>query len=1124
MNKMKKLGLIVLFAAVFAVVPVNKTYATKNGLYKKAILNSAYDCYNSSNLVSSVNVDDYDTFAKSILKAKKKSSTNIFLPSKVGNTIDDTSGGVPKVGCYEIFLGDKTGVGTYGGSMKGVFEAYGKTAVVNGSTSKTEIVNFVKNIGYTEASGTSTTNNKKYCVDITTGTGREGDSWSKVGNICWNEVDLKNGFDSPIELAYAAKSSDSKKIWMGGLGQLVAHDDKYGDCSFAQTAVPNKNGKYDVSSVEAFKNYDAIQCVISNVRDGGDVVFKGSYNEKSDSTQLSNEYSVKETEKRRGTFSSAYKVFAKYLSGAERSKFSDNEKYELYGYYLADVYKTTQSDRAEQCQKNKPSSAVETSGGSTKYWIKTTDGWCTVSVDSNYANLKVSGFSEGGSGYVLDKAMTFKDVIEAMFKLSPDDDVLMGPDGTTSSKSDEEGEKAESDPCYTASGALGWFVCPVIKAASDALSSIYGKYIEPLLQTNSGILSSLAVDGNNGVYGAWSLFRNIANIVFIIMFLVVIFSQLTGVGIDNYGIKRALPRLIVTAVLVNFSFLICQLAVDLSNIFGAGLKDLLIGLANDQVKNVVVSGGVKGGSAGGTFTTVGGAIEVIILAITSGAVATVLTGMLWVLPLLLTILSGLVAVFFGFVILGVRQAAILLLVVTSPIAFVLYILPNTNKLFQKWSKLFINLLLVYPAVGLLIGGFYFAARIILLVDSGSFIFQLVGLLLLCAPYFFIIPLVSGSLKAINGIGDKIRGFGQKATDKGIKAVKGSDAYKTHQQLQATKGTSWRNKIANTKFGKRTGFRRQLARQNQAWEETQQKDRVAGAYLDRIADEWQPNSVLNGRVSEALDGKGDFDIAMERAASQDMKGTADYISSMLSDASFNIEEKDADGKYTANALSNQAKLAKIQSYMSNNDKFAQQLKRRDKTAFEFANSRGMNKAGEYKNINDAAFGSDQTMDDRMTQNTTALKRDTVDGKFTSQMANAMVSENAPPAVKTGIASDAGKRPVLEQVAAMNPSNDVRDMEGNKVEHKDAKTTKAEFSSQMAGKKALKFANGGNIAGQSGVLNGYEKSGFNATEAYTNNKGEIYLKNANGEYWDAKNGKVLGNMDATVGNAGWTKINM
>ena len=70
------------------------------------------------------------------------------------------------------------------------------------------------------------------------------------------------------------------------------------------------------------------------------------------------------------------------------------------------------------------------------------------------------------------------------------------------------------------------------------------------------------------------------NAVFAVIFLWVIFSQISNVGVSNYGIKKILPRLIIGALLVNLSFYLCQIAVDLSNILGFSLKEALEGAAS----------------------------------------------------------------------------------------------------------------------------------------------------------------------------------------------------------------------------------------------------------------------------------------------------------------------------------------------------------------------------------------------------------------------------------------------------------------------------------------------------------------------------------------------------------------
>ena len=79
--------------------------------------------------------------------------------------------------------------------------------------------------------------------------------------------------------------------------------------------------------------------------------------------------------------------------------------------------------------------------------------------------------------------------------------------------------------------------------------------------------------------------RNIANIIFIIAFIFVIYSQLTSMGISNYGIKRMLPKIIVAAILINLSYYICAVLVDTSNIIGAQLQNLLVNIRKEMISS-----------------------------------------------------------------------------------------------------------------------------------------------------------------------------------------------------------------------------------------------------------------------------------------------------------------------------------------------------------------------------------------------------------------------------------------------------------------------------------------------------------------------------------------------------------
>ena len=200
-----------------------------------------------------------------------------------------------------------------------------------------------------------------------------------------------------------------------------------------------------------------------------------------------------------------------------------------------------------------------------------------------------------------------------------------------------------------------------------------------------------------GAKQAWSFFRDIANVIFVLLFLWVIFSQVSSIGISNYGIKKILPKLIVGAILVNLSFYICQLAVDLSNILGFTLKEALEGAVS----------GVGGSSSNSAILSGFGTVVAGILVLTG----TVLFAALAVsIP---TLLSLMLVLLVALVILIVRQAAIVLLISIAPLAFAAWLLPNTESLFKKWVSMFRGLLMVFPIISLLYGAGKLAGAILM---------------------------------------------------------------------------------------------------------------------------------------------------------------------------------------------------------------------------------------------------------------------------------------------------------------------------------------------------------------------------------------------------------------------------
>lgn len=226
------------------------------------------------------------------------------------------------------------------------------------------------------------------------------------------------------------------------------------------------------------------------------------------------------------------------------------------------------------------------------------------------------------------------------------------------------------------SGSLSWILCPLTELFINSTNFIETYLIVPYLT-----VSPLTTDAANPVFRLWKTVRNIANIAFIIAFFFVIFSQATSFGLSNYGIKRMLPRLVWVAILANLSYYLVAFLIDIFNIFGAGVAQLVMG--------VLQSGGAGStGTSSSAFWQIGLGLGIL----TVGAAM----GWLWSLVGAIFLII-LVAV----IVLVLRQMLIILLVIISPLLAIAELLPNTEQYASKgWNWLF-KLLMMYPLIVLL---------------------------------------------------------------------------------------------------------------------------------------------------------------------------------------------------------------------------------------------------------------------------------------------------------------------------------------------------------------------------------------------------------------------------------------
>ena len=303
---------------------------------------------------------------------------------------------------------------------------------------------------------------------------------------------------------------------------------------------------------------------------------------------------------------------------------------------------------------------------------------------------------------------------------------------------DEEGKPE----CGEKIEGLGYLICPILEHATHFSDSMWGLF-EGLLTVDP-----LTNDTDNSIYKTWTTLRDLANVILAIIFIVVIMSQISNVGISNYGIKKILPRLIIAAIAIIVSYFLMQILVDIANIAGKSFDDFLSSQASMDYTNVsgwekvmediVVSGGLA-------LATIGGAAIGIA---TVGAPAALLFILLLIIPAILGLLAGVFALMF-------RSSVIPVLAIVSPIAIAAWVLPNTQKLFDKWKDMFSGLLFLYPLASIYYGCLKFMAITVFLSGSSSTGQRLMALLTLAVGIFAvaIFAVKSNSImgRMVNGI-------------------------------------------------------------------------------------------------------------------------------------------------------------------------------------------------------------------------------------------------------------------------------------------------------------------------------------------------------------------------------------
>jgi hypothetical protein len=179
----------------------------------------------------------------------------------------------------------------------------------------------------------------------------------------------------------------------------------------------------------------------------------------------------------------------------------------------------------------------------------------------------------------------------------------------------------------------------------------------------------------------WFLVRDVANMFFVVLLLVISFG--TILGVEQYEWKKTLGKLVFAAIFINFSNTIAQLIIDVAQVFTITFVNAISATAGGNIITMFnidtvykITGAEELGIGGNIrLETFGASVAVflmaLLMAVTIGAYALVMVA---------------------------RMVVLWVLIIVSPLAYIFQVIPQTQKYAQEWWSQFINHVIVAPVM------------------------------------------------------------------------------------------------------------------------------------------------------------------------------------------------------------------------------------------------------------------------------------------------------------------------------------------------------------------------------------------------------------------------------------------
>ena len=344
-----------------------------------------------------------------------------------------------------------------------------------------------------------------------------------------------------------------------------------------------------------------------------------------------------------------------------------------------------------------------------------------------------------------------------------------------------------SNPWDSLAGLIGNLLISLTSTLLALSGSLFDLLIEHTIVKFAGTLTDTGLMTN--IEKVWSAFRDIGNIVIIGMFVFVAISII--LDLQTYGEKKMIARLLIVAILINFSLFFTKIVIDASHItarqFYTAITKVVstteqgtqqIGNSNEtNIRSVGISAAfmAKSGIVGGFDTQ---NFRKRIEQNNGSPFTTILIYSFLVSALIFTVA---IILLYGSFLLASRGILLVILMITSSLAFATYLIPSMDGSKYGW-KAWRDTLLKTSFMAPLLLLFIWASLFILQSGNaggnstiGSFLenpsdasaWQVIWLLIISIGFLFV------SIKMSQSLSSGITGFKLSAKVPGLAAVGGA---------------------------------------------------------------------------------------------------------------------------------------------------------------------------------------------------------------------------------------------------------------------------------------------------------------------------------------------------------------